>query len=779
MKPIGTLLAFSLLTMIYGCREGLSELHDGLTSGVEMEEDAAIPGIMTVYTSSSMAERLLELRAEDGTLTEVPDFLSVPGMKILSVRTTFLIGGRFEQRQRREGLHRWFTVEYDKNIAATKAASGFLDIEGIEFTEPVLRIKSAAVKMNDPYLSEQWHYCNTGQHGFTRGVDMKLQQAWDMYGVFGSSDVTVAIIDGGVDITHPDIKGNLWTNEAELNGRAGYDDDGNGFIDDVHGYNFVTNSSGIYGETHGTHVAGTVSAVNNNGIGVCGVAGGRYPEQPGVKLMCLQIMDERYEDIGANIYRTFQYAADNGANIAQNSWGYEVSPSSMPASEKAAIDYFIRYAGLDEYGNQTGPMRGGLVVFAAGNEAVSLSYPAAYDKVLSVAAIGPYGQAAYYTNYGPWVSVCAPGGDMQANYQYGGVLSSVPGSQYSRLQGTSMACPHVSGLAALILSCAGKEGYTCDDLFEAIVDSTDPDIYAYNPGRRGQLGSGMADAVKALSFLHTVPPDNHPPVITASDDSPFEVGAYRTSSRTYTSSDVDGDRTVVSCVVNGNEGAVTAHNDADNVITVSISGARSKAGKYSFTIIAEDRYGVRTSMDVPYSVAENSAPAMISEIGTVGINGTGNTASFRIADYFTDADDEPLAVISNISDRNVVSFSYKEGTVTFKGLKTGSTQVRMTVSDTKGAAAVCSFTVIVRDTSVAFDVYPNPARDYINIRTGEDMECNIEILSSNGTRVFSGHAAVGIACPMRIDVSALSPGRYTVRLTDASGAVRTMSFVKL
>lgn len=778
MKLRQILLAFSLAALC-GCADGLEQGIPALPAQESVQEGAAVPGVMTIYTSESLAEKLLELRTEDGMLAEIPACLHIPDVRIKSVRTAFMIGGRFEARQRTEGLHRWFTVEYDKDIPPTKASSDFLDIEGIEFTEPVLRIKSAAADMNDPYLSEQWHYGNTGQHGFTSGVDMKLRQAWETYGVFGSSDVVVAVIDAGVDISHPDLTGNLWTNEAELNGRAGYDDDGNGFIDDVHGYNFVTNSAGIHGEDHGTHVAGTVSAVNNNGIGVCGVAGGRYPDQPGVRLMCLQIMDGRYEDIGANIYRVFQYAADNGANIAQNSWGYEVSPSYMPASERAAIDYFIKYAGTDEYGNQTGPMKGGLVVFAAGNEAVNLSYPAAYEKVLSVAAIGPYGQAAYYTNYGPWVSVCAPGGDMQANYQYGGVLSTVPGRQYSRFQGTSMACPHVSGLAALVLSCAGKEGYTCDDLFKTITDSTDPGIYAYNPGRRGQLGTGMIDAVKALAFLHNAPPDNHAPVITASDDSPFEVGAYLTSSRTYSASDADGDRVTVSCVLNGNEDAVTVLQNGDNVISVSINGAKSKAGNWSFTIIASDMYGARTLLEVPYSVAENSAPVMIQEIGTVGINGAGNFAHVRISEYFADADGEPLAVIANVMDRSVAAFSYADGIMALKGLKTGSTQVRVTVSDTRGAAVSCVFNVIVRDASKPFDVYPNPAYDYVNVRPGEEMECLIEIFSSGAAKVFSGRCSAGMACPVKIDVSGLAPGRYTVRLTDAGGTVHTAGFVKL
>ena len=314
-------------------------------------------------------------------------------------------------------------------------------------------------------------------------------------------------MDGGVDITHPDIEPNLWINEAELNGTPGRDDDGNGYVDDVYGYNFVTNDDDISGEAHGTHVAGTVSAANNNGIGVCGVAGGRYPDQPGVRLMCLQIMDERYPDIGANNARFFQYAADNGANIAQCSWGYEESPSQMLPSDAAAIDYFIDNAGIDENGNQSGPMRGGLVVFAAGNNALDYDYPSGYERVIAVGAIGPYGKAAYYTNYGPWVDVCAPGGDQSTGGNSGGVLSTVNGGQYGYLQGTSMACPHVSGLAALVLSVKGQEGFTSDNLFDLIVSSTDPSIYDYNQDMRGQLGSGMIDAVLALSSISTEAPE--------------------------------------------------------------------------------------------------------------------------------------------------------------------------------------------------------------------------------------------------------------------------------
>lgn len=494
---------------------GCQKEPQGIGTGVREEqsvagvsEGATIPGVMKIRVSDELAERLLAGADETGLVGDpAAAGLTMPGIEIKSVSTTFLIGGKFEARQKEAGLHKWFTVSYDENIPLTRAAGNLSQIEGIEFTEPALKIRKTSVTMNDPQYPSQWHYDNTGQNGFTAGIDMRLQEAWDTYGVFGNENVIVAIMDGGVDISHPDIQPNLWINEAEFNGTPGRDDDSNGYVDDVYGYNFVTNDDDISGEAHGTHVAGTVSAANNNGIGVCGVAGGKYPDQPGVRLMCLQIMDERYPDIGANNARFFQYAADNGANIAQCSWGYEESPSQMLPSDAAAIDYFIDNAGIDENGNQSGPMRGGLVVFAAGNNALDYDYPSGYERVIAVGAIGPYGKAAYYTNYGPWVDVCAPGGDQSTGGNSGGVLSTVNGGQYGYLQGTSMACPHVSGLAALVLSVKGQEGFTSDNLFDLIVSSTDPSIYDYNQDMRGQLGSGMIDAVLALSSISTEAPE--------------------------------------------------------------------------------------------------------------------------------------------------------------------------------------------------------------------------------------------------------------------------------
>ena len=586
-------------------------------------ESAVIQGVMKVKVSDELADRLLA-QADATGLVSNPESagLAVPGMEIKSVSSTFLIGGKFEARQRAAGLHKWFTVSYDENVPLTRASGNLSQIEGIELTEPALKIRKTSVTMNDPQYPSQWHYDNTGQNGFTAGVDIKLQEAWDTYGVFGNENVIVAIMDGGVDITHPDIEPNLWINEAELNGTPGRDDDGNGYVDDVYGYNFVTNDDDISGEAHGTHVAGTVSAANNNGIGVCGVAGGRYPDQPGVRLMCLQIMDERYPDIGANNARFFQYAADNGANIAQCSWGYEESPSQMLPSDAAAIDYFIDNAGIDENGNQSGPMRGGLVVFAAGNNALDYDYPSGYERVIAVGAIGPYGKAAYYTNYGPWVDVCAPGGDQSTGGNSGGVLSTVNGGQYGYLQGTSMACPHVSGLAALVLSVKGQEGYTWEDLFDLIVNSTDPSIYNYNPGMRGQLGTGMIDAVLALSSISTEAPEplSHIEVEARANNLFFTVDVpsdpdnttayyynvyYSRSS--FTGSDLSGTERFRATVKDAGDAG-------DGLKTFVLEGLDFNTGYY-FAISASDFAGNESVLSEVMTVTtgSNNAPAITAD----------------------------------------------------------------------------------------------------------------------------------------------------------------------
>ena len=388
----------ALMIALASCQTEPVEINAGTETGVNtLESDACEPGVMRLQLTEEVADGLILSASANGGFVRVSDIPEeLAAMNVVSLKPCFFIGGKYEKMQRKHGLHRWFEAGLAEETPVTRAVSAAGKSGGcVVSAEPVYKVREMSVTMNDPYYaSHQWHYNNTGQFGFRKGIDMGLQRAWDKYGVFGSSDVIVAVLDSGVDFDHPDLKPNAWTNEAEIPGN-GRDDDGNGYVDDIHGYNFVTGNAAIHPVDHGTHVAGTVAAANNNGIGVCGVAGGRYPDIPGVRIMGVQMIDPTVNK-GADMLKAFQYAAENGAVIAQNSWGYDERQhvTTLPPAVKQGIDYFIEVAGCDPDGNQIGPMKGGLVIFAAGNDAVTMALPAAYEKVISVAAIGPYGSVA-------------------------------------------------------------------------------------------------------------------------------------------------------------------------------------------------------------------------------------------------------------------------------------------------------------------------------------------------------------------------------------------------
>ncbi len=309
---------------------------------------------------------------------------------------------------------------------------------------------------------------------------------------------------------------------AEIPGN-GIDDDGNGYVDDIYGYNFVDGSGRITFSSdnmHGTHVAGTVSAVNNNGIGVNGIAGGSG-KGDGVKIMTLQTLGASESgSSGAGIggqVRAMKYAADNGAVISQNSWGYTAGAISATNWKRGvysalsrAMEYFVKYAGIDENGNQVGPMAGGIVIFAAGNDnSDELNYPASDPAAVNVASISYLGTPANYTNYGTWVSMSAPGGDLALNSTYGGVYSTSVAedgsSAYESIQGTSMACPHVSGACALAVSyyygAEKRKGLTSEMLRQALLSSTRPMDSYYPASHAGLMGTGVLDT---YSLLKTV-----------------------------------------------------------------------------------------------------------------------------------------------------------------------------------------------------------------------------------------------------------------------------------
>ena len=515
-----------------GCSDSLSTIgsSDG-NSEITIPADAEA-GELLIKFSPEMSDildqaQLSKTRSGKATRSGIPstdEVLDILGS--YSFERVFPVDANTEARTREAGLHLWYTVKFNKGTDLKAAAERLkqlgeiskvqtngrikraynTDSKRIYLSDKALQQKStraaAEDEPNDPGFASQWHYRNLGEGnydfeklnnnhvGAKAGCDVNALEAWKT--CTGDPSIIVAILDEGVMYTHPDLAANMWCNPGESVQGAKTDGDGNGYEGDLHGYNFVTESGDITwtdanDSGHGTHVAGTIAAVNNNGKGVCGVAGGDGTPNSGVKIMSCQVFSGQNSVTLAGEARAIKYAADNGAVILQCSWGYNSSESSIingytpgPATEKEwaetyplekeALDYFINNAG-----SPNGVIDGGIPVFAAGNEyAGNPAFPGAYSKCVSVSSVAADYTPACYTDFGSLVTLSAPGGDLEyyskigeqedeywaeTTEQKGAVLSTmIKNGQpaYGYMEGTSMACPHVSGVAALGLAYAAK-----------------------------------------------------------------------------------------------------------------------------------------------------------------------------------------------------------------------------------------------------------------------------------------------------------------------------------
>lgn len=481
-------------------------------------------GILRIKVSENLAAQL-----EAATTARTADNLILTGVQAIdnvsqryrahTLKRVFREAGKFEAKHRRYGLHRWYEVKMDLSSSVLDAMRAYDDLKEVERSEPVYTKALVGSKnknfgprvidefsslatlpgaSNDPLVVNQWHYNNTGQTGGIAGADIKLFQAWGLE--TGKSQVIVAVTDGGIQASHPDLSANIWINAGEVPGNN-IDDDNNGFVDDINGYGFGDDTGTIIPNQHGTHVGGTVAATTNNGIGVAGVAGGSG-NGDGARLMSCAAFGGN--DNGG-FAETYVYAADNGAVISQNSWGYEVT-GAFEQAVLDGIDYFIAEAGKDDAGNQIGPMKGGIVIFSAGNEDDDAEhYPAFYEHTLSVSAITHRNKKSYYSNYGEWVDIAATGGETNTVTQQG-ILSTLSNSQYGYFQGTSMSAPHVSGVAALIVSKLGGAGLT-PELVRARLIQTSDNIDAFDPPFAGLLGAGRLNAFASLQENDNIAPN--------------------------------------------------------------------------------------------------------------------------------------------------------------------------------------------------------------------------------------------------------------------------------
>ena len=585
-----------------GCSDSLSTIDSS-----EGKADITIPsdaeaGELLIKFAPEMSSildqaQMSKTRSGKATRSGIPstdEVLDILGS--YSFERVFPVDANTEARTREAGLHLWYTVKFDKSTDLKAAAERLKQLGEVTKVQTNGRIKrayntdskriylsdkalqqkatraAASGEPNDPGFAYQWHYRNLGagnygfenlndnQAGAEAGCDVNAVEAWKT--CVGDPSIIVAVLDEGVMYTHPDLAPNMWCNPGETTQGEKADGDGNGYEGDLHGYNFVEESGNITWSDandsgHGTHVAGTIAAANNNGIGVSGVAGGDGTPDSGVKIMSCQIFSGQNSVTLAGEARAIKYAADNGAVILQCSWGYNSSESSElsgytpgPATEKEwaetyplekeALDYFINNAG-----SPNGVIDGGIAVFAAGNEyAGNPAFPGAYSKCVSVASLAADYTPACYTDFGSLVTLSAPGGDLEyygkigetedeywaeTGEQKGAVLSTlVKNGQpaYGYMEGTSMACPHVSGVAALGLAYAVKQNrhYRAADFISLMKKSVkDLDSHYQNGATKtyymnhttvgaspetielskyiGKMGAGLIDAAQLLNGI--------------------------------------------------------------------------------------------------------------------------------------------------------------------------------------------------------------------------------------------------------------------------------------
>ena len=585
-----------------GCSDSLSTIDSS-----EGKADITIPsdaeaGELLIKFAPEMSSildqaQMSKTRSGKATRSGIPstdEVLDILGS--YSFERVFPVDANTEARTREAGLHLWYTVKFDKSTDLKAAAERLKQLGEVTKVQTNGRIKrayntdskriylsdkalqqkatraAASGEPNDPGFAYQWHYRNLGagnygfenlndnQAGAEAGCDVNAVEAWKT--CVGDPSIIVAVLDEGVMYTHPDLAPNMWCNPGETTQGEKADGDGNGYEGDLHGYNFVEESGNITWSDandsgHGTHVAGTIAAANNNGIGVSGVAGGDGTPNSGVKIMSCQIFSGQNSVTLAGEARAIKYAADNGAVILQCSWGYNSSESSElsgytpgPATEKEwaetyplekeALDYFINNAG-----SPNGVIDGGIAVFAAGNEyAGNPAFPGAYSKCVSVASLAADYTPACYTDFGSLVTLSAPGGDLEyygkigetedeywaeTGEQKGAVLSTlVKNGQpaYGYMEGTSVACPHVSGVAALGLAYAVKQNrhYRAADFISLMKKSVkDLDSHYQNGATKtyymnhttvgaspetielskyiGKMGAGLIDAAQLLNGI--------------------------------------------------------------------------------------------------------------------------------------------------------------------------------------------------------------------------------------------------------------------------------------
>lgn len=624
---------------------------------------------------------------------------------------------------RLQGLNGWFKIYFGGEIDAAAVAQEYSALSEVLQSDPV-PINSAYATSNDTRVADQWHINQTND------ADIDAPEGWDLN--TGNGQIIVAVMDTGVEWWHQDlagtnavssdrtsIKGNMWINTNELNNTSStIDEDGNGYNDDWVGWDFVSSVTPILDlgddyntedndprdkNSHGTHCAGNVGALNNNNRGVAS-AGGGWGEAAdgsgnGVKIMALRIGWDDFPsgrvsmDYAAN---AFLYAANNGAKIATCSWG-----SSEYGPLIDAINTFL-------YGT-TSPTASDpkirLIFKAAGNDGnENTDYMTGRDDIISVAATDENDNGASFTSYGAWVDISAPGNN---------ILSTVPNNSYDSYSGTSMATPITAGIAANLWS------------YDVNLTASDVETYLYNGAENidshldskfiGKMGAGRVSLYGSLALI----PVNHTPnalndVAESAEDTQVTIRVLANDS------DADNDTLTIQTAFGIQNGTISFN---DSLVTYM--PAADYFGPDSFQYVINDGNGATDTAKVNITVRSiNDAPVINGLPTDVNLEANACT-KMGMAQYASDVDtpDSLLSWSFAVSDPSALSYEYNAQTDTLTicslGIP-GDYELYATLTDDSSASDTDTIAVHVSSPSAItgksgaprqFDLsqnYPNP-----------------------------------------------------------------------